>query len=149
MSDLSVTQDFINVFCEFVEAVIHQILHLRSVYKPDLFERHRLYGITTRKSRHPELNEYIHSVATSLKVLISFMPHVCVSQFQQMCPQKFFKFAPGCTAARTASQDKCQHPGNRQSACGEVRATNSGTATQVQRFNQCMLVKYAAAGGHA
>lgn len=68
MSDQLLAQDFINVFCEFVEAVIHQILHLRHVYKPELFERHRLYGITTRKSRHPELNEYIHTVTMSLKV---------------------------------------------------------------------------------
>ena len=69
MSDL--TQEFVNVFSEFVEAVIHQILHLRRVYKPELFERHRLYGITTRKSRHPDLNEYIHSIANSLKVRLS------------------------------------------------------------------------------
>ena len=66
MSDL--TQEFVSVFCEFVEAVIHQVLHLRRIYKPELFERHRLYGITTRKSRHPDLNDYIHSVAVSLKV---------------------------------------------------------------------------------
>lgn len=65
MSDL--TQEFVNVFCEFVEAVIHQILHLRRIYRPELFERHRLYGITTLKSRHPDLNEYIHSIATSIK----------------------------------------------------------------------------------
>lgn len=65
MSDL--TQEFVNAFCEFVEAVIHQILHLRRIYKPELFERHRLYGITTRKSRHPDLNEYVHSIAISLK----------------------------------------------------------------------------------
>ena len=66
MSDL--TQEFVSVFVEFVEAVIHQILHLRSIYKPELFERRRLYGITTRKSRHPDLNEYINSIASSLKV---------------------------------------------------------------------------------
>ncbi|KAL0033195.1 hypothetical protein WJX79_009023 [Trebouxia sp. C0005] len=30
-------------------------------------ERLLLYGITTRKSRHPDLNEYIHSIAISLK----------------------------------------------------------------------------------
>lgn len=65
MSDL--TQEFVSVFVEFVEAVIHQILHLRSIYKPELFERRRLYGITTRKSRHPDLNEYINSIASSLK----------------------------------------------------------------------------------
>ena len=65
MSDL--TQQFVNVFCEFIEAVIHQILHLRRIYRPELFERQRLYGITTRKSRHPDLNEYIHSIATSIK----------------------------------------------------------------------------------
>ncbi|KAL3136917.1 hypothetical protein ABBQ32_006524 [Trebouxia sp. C0010 RCD-2024] len=65
MSDL--TQEFVDVFCEFVEAVIHQVLHLRRIYRPELFERHRLYGITTRKSRHPDLNEYIHGITTSIK----------------------------------------------------------------------------------
>eukprot|EP00891_Asterochloris_glomerata_P001347 jgi/Astpho2/1347/fgenesh1_pg.00024_%23_35_t len=34
---------------------------------PELFERQRLYGITVHKSRHPGLNDYIHSVVTSLK----------------------------------------------------------------------------------
>ena len=75
MSDL--TQEFVHVFCEFVEAVIHQILHLRRIYKPELFERHRLYGITTRKSRHPDLNEYIHSIAISLKVRCENASKLC------------------------------------------------------------------------
>ena len=49
-------------------AVLRQVLHLRQLYRPELFERQRLYGITVHKSRHPGLNEYIHSVVTSLKV---------------------------------------------------------------------------------
>ena len=48
--------------------MLWQVLHLRQLYRPELFERQRLYGITVHKSRHPGLNEYIHSVVTSLKV---------------------------------------------------------------------------------
>ena len=100
MSDL--TQEFVNVFCEFVEAVIHQILHLRRIYRPELFERHRLYGITTRKSRHPDLNEYIHSIATSLKVFLhgctefpprilhSFNMHLIAQWHRVLCCKAYF-----------------------------------------------------------
>ena len=49
-------------------AVLRQVLHLRQLYRPELFERQRLYGITVHKCRHPGLNDYIHSVVTSLKV---------------------------------------------------------------------------------
>lgn len=45
-----------------------QVLHLREVYARDLFQRHRLYDVMVRKSRHPQLNEYIHAVVQSLKV---------------------------------------------------------------------------------
>ena len=57
----------IGTICEFVEALIHQVLHLRKVYSADLFERQRLYGISVLRSRHPELNDYIRNVVDSLQ----------------------------------------------------------------------------------
>ena len=95
MSDL--TQEFVDVFCEFVEAVIHQILHLRRIYRPELFERHRLYGITTRKSRHPDLNEYIRGIAISIKA----RGQACTGQLLR--PQSHMNNIAGRLAARTTS----------------------------------------------
>ncbi|KAK9818377.1 hypothetical protein WJX72_011659 [[Myrmecia] bisecta] len=63
-----VQEEVATVLCEFLEAAVHQVLHLREVYNPELFDRHRYLNITVRKSRHPDLNEYIHSLVESLKV---------------------------------------------------------------------------------
>lgn len=60
-------QGVADVLLEFIEAVIHQILFVRELYSPELFERQRLYGVAVRKARHPELSDYIHDVITSLK----------------------------------------------------------------------------------
>ena len=125
MSDPPVTQDFVNVFCEFVEAVVHQILHLRRVYTPDLFGRHRLYGITTRKSRHPELNEYIHNVAISLKVGLMYKFSSALATEVRVFTVSL-STAIGCPAARTAEHVQHQHPWHRQQACGKICSTNSG-----------------------
>ncbi len=38
------------------------------VYDPDLFDRHRLYSIAVRKASHPDVLEYVQSLAHSLKV---------------------------------------------------------------------------------
>ncbi len=45
-----------------------QVLHLREIYAKELFQRQRLYDMTVRKSRHPQLNDYIHAVVQGLKV---------------------------------------------------------------------------------
>ena len=54
--------------CEFLEVVTHEILYLRKIYTPEIFERERLYGIVVHKSRHPELNLYVSDALLSLKV---------------------------------------------------------------------------------
>ena len=54
--------------CEFLEAVIHEVLYLRHLYTREIFERYRLYGIAVHKSRHPDLNHYIADSILSLKV---------------------------------------------------------------------------------
>jgi hypothetical protein len=65
---MDVRKEVADVLLEYLEAVTHQLLHLRQLYKSELFERQRLYGITVRKSRHPKLNNYINDVISSLKV---------------------------------------------------------------------------------
>lgn len=54
--------------CEFCEAIIHELLYQRQIYSSDLFERHRLYDVVVRRSRHLKLNDYIHSVVHSIRV---------------------------------------------------------------------------------
>lgn len=56
------------LLCECLEAIVHQLLFVRQLYSPELFERQRLYGVAVRKSRHPELNQYISEVVSSLQV---------------------------------------------------------------------------------
>lgn len=61
-------EDIEAALCEFIEATVHEVLHLRGIYSPDLFQRQRLYNIAVRKSRHPKLNDYIHGVVQSIRV---------------------------------------------------------------------------------
>jgi mitotic spindle assembly checkpoint protein MAD2B len=58
----------VDLLLEFLEAFVHQVLCLRHLYSPELFERKRIYGVAVRRSRHPDLNDYIHEVVSSLKV---------------------------------------------------------------------------------
>ena len=58
----------IGTVLEFVDCLVHQLLHLRKLYSADLFERQRLYGIAVHRSRHPDLNDYINTVVESLQV---------------------------------------------------------------------------------
>ena len=67
MADVATANCWSNVIGQFLEATVHEILHLRSIYSQELFTRHRLYSIMVRKSRHPQLNEYIRSVVQSMQ----------------------------------------------------------------------------------
>ena len=68
---MSCGEDIEAVLCEFIEAIIHEVLHLRAIYPVELFARQRLYNMAVRKARHPKLNEYIHGVVQSIKVRAS------------------------------------------------------------------------------
>ena len=61
-------QDIEAALCEFCEAIIHELLYQRQIYSQDLFQRHRLYDVVVRRSRHQKLNDYIHSVVQSIRV---------------------------------------------------------------------------------
>lgn len=54
--------------CDFIEATVHEVLHLRGIYSAELFQRQRLFNIAVRKSRHPKLTDYIHGVVQSIRV---------------------------------------------------------------------------------
>lgn len=56
----------VDIFCEFLEAAIHQILHARGVYPKELFQRGKLYNVPVQKSRHPELNDYVSHLVRSI-----------------------------------------------------------------------------------
>lgn len=58
----------VDVLLEFLEALVHQVLFVRELYAPELFERQRLYGIAVRRSRHPDLNAYIADAVAGLRV---------------------------------------------------------------------------------
>lgn len=58
----------VDTLLEFLEAFIHQVLFVRELYSPELFERQRLYGIAVRRARHPELSAYIADAVSGLRV---------------------------------------------------------------------------------
>lgn len=67
MADVATANYYAELVGRFLEATVHEILHLRSIYSQELFTRHRLYSVMVRKSRHPQLNEYIRSVVQSMQ----------------------------------------------------------------------------------
>eukprot|EP00954_Amorphochlora_amoebiformis_P015751 1236620-Amorphochlora_amoeboformis.AAC.1 len=51
-----------DITCEFLEAAVHTILCIRSVYPRAVFKAARKFGAPIRMSRHPKLNKYIADV---------------------------------------------------------------------------------------
>lgn len=61
----------IDLQLEFIEAVIHNLLHHRDLYhNADLFERRKLYDVIIYQCRHPEINAYIKRVVNNTRLLI-------------------------------------------------------------------------------
>lgn len=58
----------VDVLLEFFEALVHQVLFVRELYSPELFERQRLYGIAVRRARHPDLATYVSDAVAGLRV---------------------------------------------------------------------------------
>lgn len=70
-SGVEVALPFSGLVTEFLEALIHQILFLRAIYDPQLFERHKLYNIAVRKAIHPGVVAYVSSLTSSMKAAIA------------------------------------------------------------------------------
>lgn len=58
----------LEVLLEFLEALVHQVLFVRELYAPELFQRQRLYSIAVRRARHPDLASYIADAVAGLRV---------------------------------------------------------------------------------
>ncbi|KAG0581637.1 hypothetical protein KC19_4G267700, partial [Ceratodon purpureus] len=64
---VSVAGDVAELVCEFLEVCIHQLLCIRELYPPAIFERRRHFNVPVQWVRHPDLREYIHSAVTNLQ----------------------------------------------------------------------------------
>lgn len=53
---------------EFLEAAVHTVLHARTLYPPEVFERRRLYGsCLCPRARHPGVCAYVASALAALR----------------------------------------------------------------------------------
>lgn len=74
-----------DIFLEFVECAVHQILYIRQVYPEcinlylmsapyyvltDIFEKRVKYGVSVWQSCHNEVNNYIERVLDNSKLLL-------------------------------------------------------------------------------
>ncbi|KAL4436143.1 hypothetical protein ABPG77_005591 [Micractinium sp. CCAP 211/92] len=92
----------VDALLEFLEAFIHQVLFVREIYSPELFERQRLYGIAVRRARHPELAAYIASAVAGLRGPLasgSLAKVAIVVLGPQHQPVERFVFEPRLTSA--------------------------------------------------
>ncbi|KAL4422389.1 hypothetical protein ABPG75_008586 [Micractinium tetrahymenae] len=92
----------VDALLEFLEAFIHQVLFVRELYSPELFERQRLYGIAVRRARHPELAAYIADTVAGLRGPLasgSLVKVAIVVLGPQRKPVERFVFEPRLTSA--------------------------------------------------
>ena len=67
MSNKKEDQFYLDVFTEFVEVLIHQIIYLRDIYPASIFVMRRKFNLPLHMSQHPWVNEYITKVVDSLR----------------------------------------------------------------------------------
>jgi hypothetical protein len=60
-----------DVFIEFAEACVHQILYSKALYPAQVFEKRFKYGQSVFQSRHPEINSYIREVLGNAHPLVN------------------------------------------------------------------------------
>ena len=53
---------FRDVFVEFIEVVIHQVVFLMKIYPDSIFVNRRKFNIPVKMSNHPWVNNYIDQV---------------------------------------------------------------------------------------
>ena len=58
---------FRDVFVEFIEVVIHQVVFLMKIYPDSIFVNRRKFNIPVKMSNHPWVNNYIDQVLETFK----------------------------------------------------------------------------------
>lgn len=56
-----------DIICEFVEVVIHNVLHVRKLYPETVFTKKCIYGLITHKSINPAINAYIENIIKAVQ----------------------------------------------------------------------------------
>ncbi|KAK7495680.1 hypothetical protein BaRGS_00013127 [Batillaria attramentaria] len=59
-----------DVLSEFLEVAIHCILHCRGVYPQGVFGRRKKYNVPVQVCLHPDVDQYITNVATSIRAML-------------------------------------------------------------------------------
>ena len=67
MSSNEENQFYVDVFTEFVEVLLHQIIYLRDIYPASIFVTRRKFNLPLHMPQHPWANEYIRKVVESLR----------------------------------------------------------------------------------
>ncbi|XP_023336335.1 DNA polymerase zeta processivity subunit [Eurytemora carolleeae] len=70
-------ETYLEVFLEFLEIFVHQVVYLREIYPTSIFVKKKKYRTPVMMSEHPWVNEYIERTLTSLLEYIkSPGPHI-------------------------------------------------------------------------
>ena len=56
-----------DVFIEFVEVLIHQVIYLMKIYPDSIYATRRKFNIPVKMSNHPWVNNYIEQILETLK----------------------------------------------------------------------------------
>jgi len=62
---------FGDVLIEFLEVSINLILYVRSIYPDGIFKKVQKYGISVMMSQHPDVNEYIKDVLSTIQQFVN------------------------------------------------------------------------------
>ena len=81
MNSMRDSDFYSEVFVEFIEVLIHQILFLRDVYPRSIFEPRKKFGLPLQMSQHPWVNSYIASTLDSLKSLLLGSVQISIQTF--------------------------------------------------------------------
>jgi len=63
-------ENYVDVFLEFVEVLVHQVVYLHDIYPASVFAKKKKYRIPVMMSVHPWVNEYITKTVDSIDAYI-------------------------------------------------------------------------------
>ncbi|KAL6763610.1 hypothetical protein V8C86DRAFT_2431788 [Haematococcus lacustris] len=83
LKSMNVKEEILNSVCEFLEGVTHVVLHTKSAYPKEAFERCQLFGSQFFRCRHPDVTMYISTAMEQLKPLLrsSSIPELAIVFF--------------------------------------------------------------------
>merc|ERR1719458_321961 len=61
----------LDILTEFIEVLIHQVLHMRDLYPASIFKKHRKFNMPLQMSIQPWVNDYIQKTLTGVREILS------------------------------------------------------------------------------